>query len=201
VQSRVGQLLETAGGQGVDRLLAGVDPGLSLRPQLERYVRLYERHEKAFASGQLVVGHGDLCFSNILYEQQHYVLKLVDPKGATREADLWTHPLYDLCKISQSVLGDYDFINNGLYSVTFSDRNALVLQTGDGHPAELKQLFEERLKARGHDLRTVRLGEASLFLSMLPLHMDHPNKVVAFALRAAQILDQVEHGEEARHGA
>lgn len=43
----------------------------------------------------------------------------------------------------------------------------------------------------GHDVRVMRLGEASLFLSMLPLHMDYPNKVIAFMLKARQLLDEV----------
>jgi hypothetical protein len=42
----------------------------------------------------------------------------------------------------------------------------------------------------------MRLGEASLFLSMLPLHIDYPNKVIAFMLKASQILDEVEGGHQ-----
>jgi hypothetical protein len=141
----------------------------------------------------MAVGHGDPCFSNILYDQQRYLLKLIDPKGATTEADLWTHPLYDICKVSHSVLGDYDFINSGLYRVGFTDSNDLLLHLEHtNHPA-LKQQFLRQLRKLGIDPRVVRLGEASLFLSMLPLHSDHPNKVMAFMLRARQILDEVEH--------
>lgn len=192
VESRVAQLLQMSQGRSVNQVLASSSPALSLERQLERYLRLYERHEKAFATDHLAVGHGDLCFSNILYEQQHFLLKLIDPKGATEEAGLWTHPLYDVCKISHSVLGDYDFINSGLYRVAFSDDNELELHAGQDSARDLKRQFREMLKASGHEPRVVRLGEASLFLSMLPLHIDHPNKVLAFALAAARILDDVE---------
>jgi len=75
----------------------------------------------------MVVGHGDPCFSNVLYDQQRYLLQLIDPRGATTEEALWTHPLYDLCKLSHSALGDYDFINNSLYRIGFDDHNALLL--------------------------------------------------------------------------
>ena len=37
----------------------------------------------------------------------------------------------------------------------------------------------------------VRAVELSLFLSMLPLHADHPDKLMGFALIAGQILDEL----------
>jgi len=161
---------------------------------VQRYLRLYERHAGKFALAYEVIGHGDPCFSNVLYDQQRYLLKLIDPKGALEESQLWTHPFYDLCKLSHSVMGDYDFINNGLYRVAFTDMNALELHLDQARrdlPA-LKQCFVRSLEAAGIGRQVIRLGEASLFLSMLPLHMDYPNKVLAFVLRAASILDEVE---------
>ena len=111
---------------------------------------------------------------------------------AVTEDELWTHPLYDLCKISHSALGDYDFINNGLYEVGFTDHNDLVLRFRHANHAALKPLFREAVAKAGYNEPIMRLGEASLFLSMLPLHIDYPNKVVAFLLKANQILDEVE---------
>jgi predicted lipid carrier protein YhbT len=92
------------------------------------------------------------------------------------------------------VLGDYDFINNGLYDVSFADNNDLLLLLQQTNQQSLKLIFQRRLKATGHNERIIRLGEASLFLSMLPLHIDYPNKVMAFMLKAKQILDEVESG-------
>jgi len=192
VEARISQFLATAEGQRINQLAASATPALDLTRQLARYLALYRRLEKGFAFDYQVVGHGDPCFSNILYDQQRYLLKLIDPKGAVTPAQLWTHPLYDLCKISHSALGDYDFINNGLYKVGFTDDNNLVLQLTQTNQAALKPVFVQQVKAMGHDLRAVRLGEASLFLSMLPLHIDYPNKVIAFMLKARQLLDEVE---------
>ncbi|WEF32948.1 hypothetical protein [Pseudoduganella chitinolytica] len=192
VEERVGRFLDMAEGRRIDALAAAAAPELALRPQLERYLRLYRRHERAFEFDHMAIGHGDPCFSNVLYDQQRYLLQLIDPKGALTEQELWTHPLYDLCKISHSVLGDYDFINNGQYRVGFTDANALTLQLELARQAPLKPLFVRQLRAHGFDPRIVRLGEASLFLSMLPLHIDVPNKVLAFLLKARAILDEVE---------
>ncbi|WP_064572761.1 hypothetical protein [Cupriavidus gilardii] len=192
LQHRVQEFLAMKEGQHIDALVASSNPALGVSQQVQRYLALYRRHEDRFAMDHVVVGHGDPCFSNILYDQQRYLLKLIDPKGAVTEDDLWTHPLYDLCKISHSALGDYDFINNGLYSIGFNERNDLILQIEHSRHDELKPFFVQCLKAMQYDPKIIRLGEASLFLSMLPLHIDYPNKVVAFLLKAKNILDEVE---------
>jgi hypothetical protein len=192
VEARVRQFLSLDEGQRINVLATSATPDLELNQQLKRYLQLYAKHEKGFIFDYMVVGHGDPCFSNILYDQQRYLLKLIDPKGAVNEAEMWTHPLYDLCKISHSALGDYDFINNGLYNVGFSDNNNLVLRLVYTNHADLKPIFHRQIRAMGHDERIMRLGEASLFLSMLPLHIDYPNKVIAFMLKAKQILDEVD---------
>ena len=38
----------------------------------------------------------------------------------------------------------------------------------------------------------MRLYEASLFISMLPLHIDYPQKVLGFILNAINILKEIE---------
>jgi len=192
VETRIQQFLEMEEGQRINNLASSTTPELDLTYLLNRYRKLFKRYEKAFTAPHHVVGHGDPCFSNILYDQQRYLLKLIDPKGGLTSEELWTHPLYDLCKISHSVLGDYDFINNGLYTVGFANNNDLVLSFVHTNHMSLKSVFVSQVKAMGHDIRAMRLGEASLFLSMLPLHIDYPNKVLAFMLNARRILDEVE---------
>jgi len=192
VKARVEQFLAGEDGRRINQLAASATPGLDISRQLARYLTLYERHEKSFAFDHAAVGHGDPCFSNVLYDQQRYLLKLIDPKGAVTEEELWTHPLYDLCKMSHSALGDYDFINNGQYDIGFTDHNDMVLRLRHTNHALLKLRFREAVRKAGYSERIMRLGEASLFLSMLPLHIDYPNKVVAFLLKANQILDEVE---------
>jgi hypothetical protein len=192
--ARRNQFLGLEEGLRINNLVTSADPKLGIDAQLERYKKLYDKYRKQFVTDHLVVGHGDPCFSNILYDQQRYLMKLIDPKGAKNESELWTHPLYDLCKISHSVLGDYDFINNGLYDMSLDGANKIYIRIHEDKHDRMKLLFREKLAEQGFDGKHVRLGEASLFLSMLPLHIDHPNKVMAFMLIAKRILDEVEHG-------
>jgi hypothetical protein len=194
LQQRAQRFLASPEGQRINQLGMHTDATLDLQLLVPRFMALYQRHAKEFALNYEVIGHGDPCFSNVLYDQRRYLLKLIDPKGALEEAQLWTHPLYDLCKLSHSVLGDYDFINNGLYRVEFTDTNQLGLriENAGAEQAQQQQRFLRAVGDAGYSPRAMRLGEASLFLSMLPLHMDYPNKVLAFMLRAASILDEVE---------
>lgn len=198
LERRIKEFLSIPEGLRINKLASSSSSELDLHHLLSRYLKLYKRFEKAFSFDYRVVGHGDPCFSNILYDQQRYLLKLIDPRGALSEEELWTHPLYDLCKISHSVLGDYDFINNGLYNVGFADNNELVLSFSHTNHASLKSIFLNKVKLIGYDIRIMRLGEASLFLSMLPLHIDHPNKVLAFILKAHQILSEVDSDQSKR---
>ena len=194
LQQRVQVFLASPEGRRIHQLAVSTDVALDLQQLVRRFIALYQRHAKEFSMSYEVIGHGDPCFSNVLYDQRRYLLKLIDPRGAVDEAQLWTHPLYDLCKLSHSVLGDYDFINNGLYRVEFADDNRLGLwieHEGEEH-ARQQERFLCAVKGAGYCPRVMRLGEASLFLSMLPLHLDYPNKVLAFMLRAANILDEVE---------
>lgn len=164
---------------------------------IESVVAAYETmFDRYFAGGRLArptaaIGHGDLCFSNILYDKPTRIMKFIDPKGAIDESEIWTDPFYDIAKLSHSIFGNYDLINNNLFTIEIGDGLApeLILNGPDCVPLQL--IFQEALEARGYDLYGVRLREASLFLSMLPLHKDDPRKVLGFLLRAVEIIEEL----------
>lgn len=159
---------------------------------VDKYKRLYDIvTSKAEFQHTLAVGHGDLCFSNILYNRETSMLKLIDPKGALKEEEIWTNPYYDIAKLSHSICGRYDFFNSALFDIKIeADMKLKLILEFDNTP--YIELFKKYLKENGFDYKLVRLYEASLFLSMLPLHMDNPQKVFGFLLNAVNILDEVE---------
>lgn len=159
---------------------------------METYESLYKKVQRNVKrKSELVVGHGDLCFSNILYNKETSMLKLIDPKGALKEADLWTNPYYDIAKLSHSICGRYDFFNSGLFDIKIEADLKLSLCL-EFNNTEYVALFKAYLEKYGYDYTLVRIYEASLFLSMLPLHMDNPQKVFGFLLNAIHILEEVE---------
>ena len=57
---------------------------------------------------------------------------------------------------------------------------------------EYIEIFKEYLQENKINYRMIRVLESSLFLSMLPLHMDNPRKVYGFLLNAINIMKEVE---------
>lgn len=192
IDERVARLRQLPVNATVEHLLADCTPHHSVEALVERFRAQWRRLGSRLGRPRQSVSHGDLCFSNILYSRQNRLTKLIDPRGAQREEDLWLDERYDLAKLSHSVLGSYDFINHDLYELVHDRDLGLEIRIDAPGLDPLRDLFRERLIALGHDPVAVRLCEASLFLSMLPLHADVPKKVVAFLLTAAAIMDWID---------
>jgi thiamine kinase-like enzyme len=106
--------------------------------------------------------HGDLCFSNILYNRKTEELKLIDPRGAAT-LDLAFIPIeYDFAKLSQCIFGGYDLIMAQDLQIQGWSEQSLILQ----------RYFRKLMGSHQVSEKLIRLAEASLFLSMMPLHLD-----------------------------
>ena len=170
----------------------GIDAVIGKYEALYRQIRkeAYAKKSHQVSDKSLVIGHGDLCFSNILYSREAGLLKLIDPKGALTQEEMYQDPYYDLAKLSHSVCGGYDFFNSGLYQVALA-RDLTWQLSIDADLSQSKEVFKEYLGKNGYDYRFVRICEAGLFLSMLPLHMDQPGKVFGFLLNAVCIMEEL----------
>lgn len=165
----------------------------SIEDVLELYEKLYKRvKSQVYKYPVAVIGHGDLCFSNMLYNKEAQMLKFIDVKGALKEEDLWTNPFYDIAKLSHSVCGRYDFFNNNMFEIKLNMDLKLELEVDFDNTVYI-EIFKKFLIKNGYDFKTVRILEASLFLSMLPLHMDNPKKVYGLLLNAINIMRSVEY--------
>ena len=135
-----------------------------------------------FCVDSFSVIHGDLCFSNILYDSRNGIIRLVDPRGKFGEFDIYGDPRYDFCKISHSINGDYDFLLNGRFDF-LRDGSQITLHphVTEAHMA-IKDLFLKKFVKRygSRELMRTRLLESLLFLSMVPLHADRPASQQAF---------------------
>ena len=192
VGERIASLKAMADYPKIAALLASAPAVGGVDRLVERYQRLCHAMPRSLKSGYLCIGHGDLCFSNILYGKSTQLLKLIDTRGATTVDELYADPYYDLAKLSHSILGNYDYINNGIFDIALGNDLGVELSLSPHDHLAHQQLFRDKLEAHGFDGRLVRLYEASLFISMLPLHIDIPKKVLALALNADAILRELE---------
>jgi len=173
------QLLKAHNGPDIDELQT-------------KYLTLKKKVEKRrVQKNELCIGHGDPCFANALYSKSTKTLKFIDPKGALNEEELWTDPYYDIAKLSHSVCGKYDFFNNAMYEIRIAEDLSYSLDIPFDNE-KYKAIFRQIAEDNGYDYLLVRIYETSLFLSMLPLHIDNPHKVLGFILNAADILMEIE---------
>ncbi len=148
---------------------------------------------KAYDTCTCSVIHGDLCFSNILYEPSTNIIKFIDPRGDFFEEGVYGDPNYDLAKLLHSIHGGYDFIIHQMYSLKETHDGGYDFQLIQSDRAELiKNVLLLRLRGNfsNEEIQKFLVIEAMLFLSMLPLHKDNIRRQKAFYLTALQILKQ-----------
>jgi len=193
MDARLEECLASGHGRQLDQVLEAAGPLGGLRAMQERAGALIREAIKRDRSSALAVGHGDPCFSNILFDRRIGLFRLIDPRGARTLDEAWMHPLYDLAKFSHSANGGYDFVNNDLFDCSLNEQLRLQLTLNEGGPPSWCQdILQDRIEAAGYPPFTIRAYELSLFMSMLPLHMDHPRKLAGFALIACQLIQHLE---------
>jgi hypothetical protein len=141
------------------------------------------------------VMHGDFCFSNILYNARVRRIKAIDPRGLVGESpSLYGDPRYDLAKLAHSISGRYDQIIAGRCRARREGRDfGIEFETLACQPWLDAALADLRVDGISGADPTVRAATAGLFLSMIPLHADRPDRQQAFVANALRLyleLDQ-----------
>jgi len=117
--------------------------------------------------------HGDFCFSNILFDVNNQIIRLIDPRGSFGQPGIYGDPRYDMAKLRHSVCGLYDFITADLFDVSESAPGVFeTVLYADQTASHVGASFDGLLLESGYDTEAVQLIEALLFLSMPPLHAD-----------------------------
>lgn len=137
------------------------------------------------------VMHGDFCFSNILYNSRAARVSVIDPRGYVHAGQLSIlgDTRYDLAKLAHSIEGNYDKILAGRYTLrqTSSHDLAITFESGPHHDwvrREFAQIEIDGVRAGSLPVRAATIG---LFLSMLPLHADRPDRQTAFIANALRL--------------
>lgn len=154
---------------------------------------LRERVAELAANAQGTVIHGDLCFSNVLYDLRSGVCKFVDPRGSFGRAGLYGDPRYDVAKLYHSVYGLYDFITADLFEVEVDDEAGKAVTLGIRTRAYHQEICDEfdDVFFPLFDRDEILLFTGLIFLGLPALHYDHPKRQLAFWVRGLQLLDEV----------
>jgi dTDP-glucose pyrophosphorylase len=139
--------------------------------------QLEEECHRLAVTAKIAITHGDFCFSNILFDINTQVVRLIDPRGRFGVRGVDGDIRYDVAKLRHSVAGLYDYVVADLF--TLEEESEGVFRTEicrNGERARTIHLFDRLLEDAGYSLQDVRLIEALLFLSMVPLHADRPRR-------------------------
>lgn len=131
--------------------------------------------------------HGDLCFSNILYDSRSNHIKLIDPRGVDNKKNISIYGdwRYDVAKLAHSVIGKYDFIiaNRFKYKENSSTDIEFDIEYDNLYEVEeLDQYFDKFF-----DFKVYYPIMINLFLSMIPLHSDNNLRQKAMLANALRL--------------
>lgn len=132
------------------------------------------------------VVHGDFCFSNILYDSRTFGLKLIDPRGLNSKGEIciFGDLRYDIAKLYHSVVGCYDYIITSRYKI----ENDTSIVFFDNKLPVLEKYFDEIFFCQGgYNKNEILAITVHLFISMLPLHYDRPDRQKAMLLNAYRL--------------
>ncbi|GBQ83467.1 capsular biosynthesis protein [Asaia krungthepensis] len=148
------------------------------------------------ASAKATLMHGDFCFSNILYNSRNSRISVIDPRGYVfaNKLEIWGDFRYDIAKFSHSVDGLYDFILAGRYTLTQDTEYDFDFEF-DASPQRSwlqKSFADMKIAGLSTASKEIRAITTSLFVSMLPLHSDRPDRQRAFIANALRLYATLE---------
>lgn len=142
--------------------------------------------------------HGDLCFTNILIEDSLNFMRFIDPRGKFGSFDIYGDVRYEMAKLLHTMEGHYDYIIEDMFEIKVNgtDMTYIVHSSSSHILKKFLTVFQDMLI----DTRAVKLIEATLFLSMIPLHSDYLSRQYAMLATGVQLFWQVLHEESGING-
>lgn len=138
--------------------------------------------------------HGDLCFTNILIDNNFHFIKMIDPRGKFGLFDIYGDVRYELAKIFHSIDGKYDFIIKNLFFLEcYPDKNiinySILDRKRDYNLIHIfLSVFSEEINSQQSKIELI---EALLFFSMIPLHNENKRHQYAMLATGIEILSRI----------
>lgn len=149
---------------------------------------------KLFNIDEFCIIHGDLCFANIMIDNNYSFVKVIDPRGKFGEFDIYGDFRYELAKLFHSIDGRYDYIIKDLFDLSYDLENNIIKYSIIERKRDynLYKLFLEVFKKEiDGKLHEIELIEALLFLSMIPLHKESLEHQIVMLAVGLDILSRV----------
>lgn len=157
-------------------------------PQIEPLVK------KMFGASFTAI-HGDLCFSNILYnldKNGRVTLKLIDPRGDFGQTSYLGDYRYDLAKLFHSFDGGYEYIIRDSFSLR-CEKNILDFEFTNDHRREIEKIFFEIFGTAdffSDHIKEFNILQGLIFIGMCARHYDSLERQKIMYATGVKILNE-----------
>ena len=151
-------------------------------------------NDKIINENDFTIVHGDLCFSNILFDTFNWLFKLIDPRWMFWEVWVYGDIKYDIAKLRHSLHWRYENIIADLFSLDYDldGANFNYEYFNWNNNDELIEYFDDKLIEMWYDIETIKFIEWLLYLTMIPLHSDSQERQIIMYLTAVELFNQVD---------
>lgn len=143
------------------------------------------RIEKMIYKARVRLIHGDLCFSNMLFDSVRDQIYILDPRGDFGTKGIYGDVRYDMAKIRHSLSG-YEKIINKKFDIQYNENKIDYFLFSTKEDRKLQQYWDMYL---GNSLQEIKIIEALLYLSMLPLHYENPQRQLVLYSLGTELLE------------
>lgn len=141
--------------------------------------------------------HGDLHFGNMLISHGGHGVKLIDPRGDFGGRMIYGDARYDLAKLLHSIEGGYDLITEDMFRLRYNENRRAIwyrMEKPMGRKAVEKAFGRMFGGEVAESRQALTLIEATLFLSMIPLHRESEERQMVMLARGYELMDEALNG-------
>ncbi|MBQ7105366.1 MAG: hypothetical protein IJN90_05870 [Bacilli bacterium] len=128
--------------------------------------------------------HGDPAFSNILFSPRTQIFRFIDPRGNFDIDTIYGDTRYDIAKLRHCYHGRYDEVINDMFVV--EEKNHSISYS---FFKNIDYSIYDEVVSKDYDINDIELIEGLLFISMLPLHSDYPERQKVFFAKGLECLN------------
>lgn len=133
--------------------------------------------------------HGDLCLSNIIFYQNSYFL--IDPRGFDKKNPK-LNIIYEFAKLRHSIINYYDVLNSGNASINIHLSSEILIKYNENNSYKImRKVYYDLIDYFSIPDSLIKVVEASLFFTMIPLHKENLKRVLSFYLTSIKIIKEV----------
>jgi choline kinase len=132
--------------------------------------------------------HGDLTFSNTLYDDRANRIFFIDPRGYFGQEKIYGDPDYDWAKLYQSLVGNYDQFNRKSFKLDITKDNVHLDIDSNGY-TRLKSLF---FKLTNSDPYKINLLHGLNWLSLSSYCWDDYDSICGAFYNGVRILNDLD---------